>query len=237
LGNIIKTVMISLAFLISVVGKANAAVLDSQFIINQIKKDVTKQISSMVSGRIEIEVTNIPYKTIEVPEGKVDIVASSNLQHFSSLTVARVEILVNGEKFKSFGTPIKISVYDKVWVAKDVIDRGKSLSGSNIALEKKEITLMAETAVREDFSPFNCSVKKTFKPGDIIDTRYVEKIPLIIKNSPISIVFKSSDITITMSAEALDNGKIGDYIRVRSKQYKKDYIGKVISANTVMVNI
>lgn len=235
--NLVKTAVISLAFLIICISKVNAAVLDSPFIIKQIKKDVTEQLSSTINGKIEVEVTSLPYKTIEVPDGKVNIITNINLQHFSPLTVARVEILVNGEKVRSFGAPIKLSVYDKVWVAQDVINRGKSLSSSNLTLEKKELGLMAENAAREDFSPYNSFVKKTFKPGDIIDTRYVEQIPLIIKNNPVSVVFKSSEITITMSAKALDNGKIGDYIRVRNNKYKKDYIGKVISANTVLVNI
>ena len=235
--NLVKTAVISLALLIINIGKVNAAVLDSHFIIKQIKKDVVEQVSSMVSGKVEVDVTSLPYKTIEVPDGKVDVVTNINLQYFSSLTVARVEILVNGQKVKSFGAPLKLSVYDKVWVAQDVIDRGKSLSNSNLTLEKKELGLMAENAAREDFSPYNCFAKKTFKPGDIIDTRYVEKIPLVMKNSPVSFIFKSSEITITMSAKALDDGKIGDYIRVRNNRYKKDYIGKVISANTVLVNI
>jgi len=40
---------------------------------------------------------------------------------------------------------------------------------------------MAENAARQDFSPFNCLAKKIFRPGEIIDTRYVEIVPLVMK--------------------------------------------------------
>ena len=48
--------------------KVNAVVLDSKFLVKQIKKSVTEQVNSMVKGHIEVEVTELPYKLIEIPK-------------------------------------------------------------------------------------------------------------------------------------------------------------------------
>jgi len=135
--NLFKTVFIALIFPVIFTGKVNAAVLNSQTIIDQAKKDIIKQVNSVVTGQIAVEIKGIPYKSIEIPNGKIDIVTSLNLQHFSPLTIAKIDILANGEEVKSFGIPVKLTVYDQVWVAKDLINRDKSLSGSNLSLEKK----------------------------------------------------------------------------------------------------
>lgn len=233
----IKTAFIILTLLTFLIEKADAAVLNSKFIIDKAQDSIVKQVSSMVKGKVVAKIEKIPYETLEIPDGKLNIDTYVNLQSFNSFTVAKIDILVDGKKFKTFGTPVKLYVYDEVWVANDLINRGKSLSRANLIIEKKELGLMAAIAVRKDFNLYNCLTKKTYKPGDIIDTRYIEKVPLIIKNSPVSVIFEGSNMSITMSAQALDDGKLGDYIRVRSKKYKKEYIGKVISNNTILVNI
>jgi flagella basal body P-ring formation protein FlgA len=237
LGNFIKTVFIALTFLVLLIGRVNAAVLNSQNIISEVKKSVKEQVKLITKGEVEVEINKIPYESIEVPKGAVEIKTSLNLKSFNPLTVARVEILVDGKKEISFGVPVKLYVYDKVWIAKDIIARNSTLTSSNLTLERKELGLITDTAARQDFSPGNYLAKKMFKPGDVIDTRYVETIPLIMKNSPISVIFKGSDITITIPAQSLEDGKIGDYIKVKSKELKKVYIGRVISTNTVQVNI
>jgi flagella basal body P-ring formation protein FlgA len=235
--NIFKTVLITLLFLILSIRTGNAAVLNSQFISEKIQKDVAKQINSFVSGKIEVEVKNIPYSTISVPKGDLQVLTRTNFNYFSPLTVIKVDVVVNGQEIITFGVPVKITVWDNVWVAKDVINRGESLNSSNLSLEMKDVTFIAENAVRQNVSFNNNLVKKRFVPGEIIDKRFVEVAPLVTKNSFVSIIFKMDDITVTADGQALDNGKIGDYIKVSNKKYRKEYTGKVIGANTIQVNL
>ena len=237
MGKLVKIALILLSFLCLYIGKANAAVLTSKFIIDKVKKSVVEQVSENTKGKIVAEINGIPYKEIEVPDGKVEIISSLNAKHFNPQTLAKVDIVVDGKKVKTFGVPVKLYAYDQVWITTDTINRGESFSNSNLSLENKELGLITENAARQNNQVIGCLSKKGYKPGEIIDSRFIESVPAVIKNSPISLIFKSSEITITLAAQSLDSGKMGDYIRVRSKQYKKDYIGKVIGINTVLVNI
>jgi len=235
----LKTAIIILIFL-AFSCKAGAAVLDAKFLKEKIKKDVEEQIkaNASVKGIIKVEITDLPYDKIETSEGKngkVEIETKINLRFFNPVTIVRVNILVNGEEYKSFITQAKISVYDKVWVAQDYIKRGEILT--KVALEEKEITYLPKTLIRKDFDPYTHQTKKNYKPGDVIDSNYIENIPAIVKDSPVSVIFKTPSVSITIPAIALDRGSIGDYIKVRSKNYRKDYMGKIIGENTVLVNI
>lgn len=232
--NLVLTLFLIL-FLFS--GKANAAILSNQFLVDQIKNGVTEQVSKVMPGKIVVEVKTIPYLTVKVPDGKIKVNVSVNLRYFAPNTIARVVILVDDKEVSSFGAPIRLQVWDRVWVAADTINRGESISTANIKVEKKEISFIAEKAVRENTSLQGNLVRKNFIPGEIIDMRYIESIPTIMKSSQVSLIFQTPLITVNLPGEALDNGKTGDFIRVRNKNYKKDYIGKVIGSNTVLINL
>lgn len=235
--NLLKTAALFIFFVCLTNQTMDAAVLDSDILIKKVKKDVKENVSTFVKGKIIVDVTNIPYKSIEIPNGKAEINTAVNLKIFTPFTVVKTSIIVDGKIVKSFGVPVKISVFDKVWVAKDTINNGSALTNQNICLEDKEISLITENVTREDFQPVNVKTKKSYKPGDIIDSRYISKTPDVIRNNLVSIIFKNQNFSVVLSGQALENGKIGDFIKVRNKQYKKDYIGKVIGENKILINI
>jgi len=221
--------------------RAGAVVLDSKILKEKIKKDAEEQIKglqAMVDGqssrKIKVEITDLPYEKIET-NGKTEIETKMNLRFFNPVTLVRVNIIVNGEIFKSFIAQAKISIYDNVWTAKDYIKRGEVLT--NVALEEKDITYLSKTFTRKNFDPAKYISKKNYNPGDVIDAGYMETVPAIVKDCPVSVIFKTDSVSVVIPAIALDKGSIGDYIKVRSANYKKDYMGKIISENLVLVNI
>ena len=221
-------------------GIVNAAVLNSQFISNQIKKDVVKQVNSIIPGKIEVEIRETPYDYSPISYNKsekIDINTVIDTSHFNPLTIARVTILSNGKKIGFFGVPVRFTVWDKVWVASDFIRNGETLSNTNLTLENKNITLIAENALRENDFPAKSFVRKSFNEGEVLDKRFLESVPVVMKNSPVSVIFQSPYVTVTIEGEALDNGKIGDFVKVKSRTYRREYIGEVISNNTILVNI
>lgn len=220
--------------------KAFAVVLDSQVLKTKIKSEVEKQIKSNtnLNGNIKVEVLNLPYERIETPNQKnekVEIQAKINDKFFNPITLVRVNVLVNGETYRSFISQAKVSIYNNVWVANDYIKRGEPVV--NIAYEEKEVSTYAKSITDPNFNFSKYVSEKNYNPGDIIDFNYLETIPAIIRNNPVSVIFKTGSVAITIPAIALDNGQIGDYIKIRSKDYKRDYQGKVIGENLVEVNI
>lgn len=234
---LVKTALIYLILSFSLSGRAYSAVLTNRYIVDCIKKDVTAQVNLIVDGKVDVEVGEIPYKTIELPNGKLKVKSTVNLKFFMQRTVARVVVNVNDEDVRTFGVPVRLNVYNNVWVAKDMILRGEALSGANVALERKNVSDMAQNVLTSKIEPIGNLVRKTFNPGDVIDARFVESAPIVSKSSQVSVTFKSSLITITIPCMALDNGKVGDLVRVRSKQYKKDYTGRVTDSGMILVSI
>lgn len=212
----------------------SGAVLDDQFISRQIKKNIIEQLKQKHDGKIEVEITALPYKSIEVPDGDIKIETGTDLSSFNS-TIVKVDVYSDDIKVKTFGARVEINVYDKVWVAKDWIKRGESLK--NLKLVEKNISSMVNEVTSKDFEPGQYQARKNIRPGDVINRDYIEKVPTIVKNSPVSLIFITPQVSVTIPAIAMTSGKIGDFIKVKNKDYKKSYVGKIIGKNLVLVHI
>ena len=232
-----KTAVIAALIPVLSAGYCAAAVLNSGYIKKSVEAKTVNLLQNNIKGDVSVSVDQIPYSYVEIPDGKVDITVQTSTSYFSPKTIVRVSVLVDGQVVKTFGVPVSISVQDYVWVATDNIFRGKTFTSSNIKLEKRDISGVMEYAALKDFDYQHYLSGRNYKNGEIISKRFVLDIPDVVRNSKVSLVFQSPYIKLEMDGEALENGKIGDYIRVRNSEYKKDYLGKIISDNQVLVKI
>lgn len=228
-----KIALLSVIIFLGISSRAYSAVLESQFITEQVKKEVISQLKSDYDGKINVNIRSIPYKTIEIPDGNMEI--KTDIGNFNSISIVRVSIFVDGIKVKSFGVRAEITIKDKVWVAKDWISRGNTLK--NLKMVKKEISSELDSLPGNDFNPERYRARRNIKPGEVIEFNNIEVIPTIVRNSPVSVIFKTPTVSITIPCVAMTSGKTGDFIKVKSKRYKKNYVGKIIGKNLVLVNI
>lgn len=212
---------------------AYSAVLKSQFITEQIKQDITARLNRDYKGSVEVNIRSLPYETVEVPDGKVRI--ATEIGNLNAVSIIKVILYVDEVKIKTFGARAEITVKSKVWVSRDWIKRGNTLK--NLKMEKKEITSGLNKLPGENFAPEKYMARRNIRPGQIIELDDIEAVPTIVKNSPVSVIFKTPTVSVIIPCIALTSGKTGDFIKVKSEIYKKNYVGKIIGKNIVLVNI
>ena len=71
--------------------------------------------------------------------------------------------------------------------------------------------------------------------GEIIDKRFLAARPDVARNQEIVALFKSSGVTISITAISQSEGNVGDYVMLKSPKYQRVYRGKVIAPNRVLV--
>ncbi|MEW5819974.1 MAG: flagellar basal body P-ring formation chaperone FlgA [Cyanobacteriota bacterium] len=203
-----------------------------------IKKFLVNHYKPLYKGDIVVDCGRMPGVPFNVEDGKLEIKINSVLRdEFRQRTVVRVSVYVDGKFQRALGVPVTMALYDKVWVATQPIQRDDALSAANIQVERRDISRLANTYAKAITDLTNTRVKKTFNAGDIIDHRFVEKDPIVVRNALVEVIFQSKTISIAIPAQAMENGHIGDIIRVKSDKFNKEYIGKVIDRGVVLVNI
>lgn len=204
----------------------------------KIKKYVIDHYKGLYKGKIEVSIDRMPSVPFKIPDGKLEIQLNSNLGDvFVQRTIVRSNFYVNGKFVKSVGIPVSLALYENVFVASEPIHKGDAITPAKVYSENRDVSRIALTAAKTVTDLTNTLVLKDFKAGEILDHRFIKRSPIVMRNSLVSLVIKTSDVAVTIPGEAMENGSMGDMIRVKSKDYKKLYVGKVVEKNTILVNI
>lgn len=237
MNKLIFNIVLSIVFFTVSAKVASAAVLTRDKLAAEIERQVVAKLSKSVNGEIKAEALLLPVDAFEVPNGELDVNIDLDNNTFAPKKYVTVTIKVNGQKVKKFPTPVALTLYQNVWVATNSIARNKSLSEDDFTLEKKDITRNFSIVITSDKNISSYIAIRDIRPGDIIDKRFVMPSPDVPKDAIVSLIFDTGGVNIAIEGESMQNGCIGDLIRVHSNKYKKFYVGKVVSANKILVKI
>lgn len=70
----------------------------------------------------------------------------------------------------------------------------------------------------------------------IIENWMIEKVPDVAKGNSVTAIYSKSNITLTLDAKILENGYIGDPVKVKLEKNKKVLLGKIYDKETVIIS-
>jgi flagellar basal body P-ring formation protein FlgA len=217
--------------------KANAACLSG----NEVKAIITKQVleryKTYTDAELKIEVVALPFKDLSLPNGAVTFKVTSNSTKFMPRDLEKVSVYVNDKFVRTFNAPITVKAYQSVLVASTSINRERELSPEIVRVERREVSNILGNALGTKDLSKEIITKKFFTEGELIDKRFVKLRPEILRNSNVTVIFNSNNLTITIEAVALSDGSTGDSICIMNRNYNKVYKGTVIGENKVLVKI
>ena len=105
----------------------------------------------------------------------------------------------------------------------------------DIALELKPLSRLPQDVIFKKVYVIGKQARVSIAPGTVLRMSYVE-LPVIIKrNQQVSIIAKGKCIVVRASGKALENGRLGEIIRVMNLESKRVVWAKVISPQEVEV--
>lgn len=238
LKNIFKN-LILIVFFFCLNNTVNATILTKNDIEFEVYNQVSQDLKKYDVEDFELKILAIPVTSIKIPDGVYEIKTDKIIaKKLTSRFIVRTVLSVDGKYIRSFGVPIELKAYKTVMVAKNTIPRGDLITQEDIAWKKIDICNNLAILTTQDDLKKGMTSLKIFQPNEVINKRFIKIQPDIVKNSIVKIIFqKGKTISITTDGIALSDGKIGDYINIQNKQYKKIYTGKVIDNNKILVKI
>lgn len=230
---ILITVLILLCAL-----SVNAQTLSSVQVKNDVTDILQKSYTKMTNADVEVKIIATTFNNLVLPDGKVSYKITQGGDKIVPRDIKRVDVFVDGTFIKSLNLPTQTSVYKEVLVASDVINREQAITKDNTVLKKMDISLRADYVLEKGLLNKEMSAKKSFRKDEILDKRFVQIRPDVVRNMDVKIFFVSNGaVMITIDGTAMADGMTGDYVTVENRQYKKCYKAKVVGENKVLVNI
>ncbi len=130
----------------------------------------------------------------------------------------------------------------RVAVTRVSLQREATISESDIQFENRFLSTKADEPTEEDV--YGQRVRISMKPGQILSLRDVvppapKRAEMSVKRgSKVRVIATSGLLKIELrQAEALEDGRIGDYISLRNMESKQVIIGRVVDAGQVAIRL
>lgn len=217
--------------------KAKAAILSNSEIKANIVKQVIENYKKYTDAQLDVEVVALPFRDLYLPDGKVSFIVTPSMDKFMARDLEKVSVCVNDSVVKTFNAPVVVKAWETVLVASCFINREERITPDVVTVKKVEISNTLMYPLRADAMGKDILAKKAFREGEIIDKRFVKLRPDVLRNSNVTVVFNTSNLTVSTEAIALSDGVIGDTICLMNKNYNRTYKGRVIGENKVLVKL
>ncbi len=218
----------------SMIAERTAQVVKGQT-IEKIYNDYVINNSPWERDQIIFEKINVP-ESIALPEGRLDweIVEKQNDNFQGSFTIL-IDFRVNGDSQR------KILVSGKIGVMRDVVKAARNINSGEI-ISAKDIILVSEkgkyfkkSIITNKDDVIGKRSTRRIQADQMIQNGMFEVPPAIEKGARIMIKAESAELLITASGKALEEGCVGDRIRVMNESSGREIIATVKRTDLVEV--
>lgn len=149
----------------------------------------------------------------------------------------RVELFWDGARVKKGSVSLDVRIFADLPVPVQNIKRHEILTADLFKDKRFDITSITEKLLTETAQFEGCRAKQNLTAGRYIPLRRVEKLPDVENGGTVTIVGNSGLFEIRVRGLALQNGVVGESIRVKNVDSRKILIGKITAPGVVEIAI
>ncbi|MFH2035017.1 MAG: flagellar basal body P-ring formation chaperone FlgA [Candidatus Zixiibacteriota bacterium] len=192
------------------------------------------QYYSLDDNNIELEIRK---NNIEIIDGSYDslVIRSLTRKEPRGLVPLIVDIYSGKEIIESGQIRVDIRYYQNVLVTSDRIKRNHPIVGRQLKEERRDVTYLNNKPIINPVDLINIWSRRAISKNQILTSDMIEKIPAITPGEEVSVMYQMAGLDIRTRGVALENGYIGEEIRVRNNDSKKIIACTIVDSETVRV--
>ncbi len=202
----------------------------SSIVLSEVKKAYKdfKDVNIKISTRL---------KDLFIPKGKTSytIAQIGKNGKIGGYSTWKLSFVVNDEQAKQLLVRVKIDVTEEVVVAKDKIEKGRFIQKQDLIKVRKNISKKRWGYKAPDNLAVGQTARRDILQNEEIKKHLVEHPKVLTKGTPVKLVFKSESMFFTNLAIAMQSGRKGDLIPVRTLKSKKTIYAVVVDGKHVEV--
>jgi flagella basal body P-ring formation protein FlgA len=150
-----------------------------------------------------------------------------------------VTLSVNGESFEPLPVVLDVKVYQSMAVVTRSVGAGTLLSEENVRFERRLLEAPAVLVTSKDLKAGR-KTKWALTAGQVVTPPGIEAVvadnPVVIKaREVVKAMAKVGNLKVSAMVEAQQEGRVGELIRIRNLDSKKELVGRVVERGVVEV--
>jgi flagella basal body P-ring formation protein FlgA len=135
----------------------------------------------------------------------------------------------------SIFVPVRVERYTEVVVVAKALSRQQIIQPGDVRLERLESTQLAHGYFDEIASVIGQQTKRALTPGEVLSDAHVVAPKLVARGQQVTLFSARPGLTVRMKGEALEDGAVGQRIRVRNRTSKRIVEGYVEPSGAIRV--
>ncbi len=135
----------------------------------------------------------------------------------------------------------RVNVLAKLWrdvpVARSPLTRGQLLRDADIGLERRDVLARRDSYVNLTTADASVELNENVALGQPILQRFVRERPAIRRGQIVDAVYADGALRILLKVVTLDEGAIGQQVRVRNPKTNHELVGTVQNEDTILITL
>ena len=149
--------------------------------------------------------------------------------------VAGFELWCGKERIGAWQVQLAIGIWNDIPVAHSSLARGQLLRGADIILERRDVLEQHEACVRFPVTDDSLELNANISAGTPVWSRYARAHPLVHRGQLVEALFQDGSLIISLKVETLEDGALGQTVRVRNPKTRRELLGKVQNEDLVLI--
>lgn len=233
---LIKWLLAGAVFLLPFSSIAEARMLEANEVSKAAVGEVYRQADVQPGDEcLQVRVLSLP-EGIEVPEGEVELQVDLLYGlRYNALTVARVVAMQDTQKVGQAILRLDVRRYQEVVVAARMLPGKTLLQPGDLKQLRLETGRLPSGFLLDSSKAIGQQLQRPLRSGEVLMDSMLARPLVIRRGAAVTLQVRQGEMVVSASGEALQDGGIGQRIRVRNLVSKRIVTAKVIDEATVEV--
>jgi flagella basal body P-ring formation protein FlgA len=151
------------------------------------------------------------------------------------MTLLTAKLEVDGREVKDMPLRLTVEVMSPVVVTTQPLSRGDKFSQNNVALIRWPENRTPPGAMKELRSVWGRTSNIPMVPNTVVSLDNIFDPPVIHRGQEVDAIVRRGNVELSVVTEAIEDGKLGDTVRVENTESHKLLRGKVLDEKTVLI--
>jgi flagella basal body P-ring formation protein FlgA len=129
----------------------------------------------------------------------------------------------------------------KIWrqlpVAHSRLERGELLRDADLAMTRLDVLTQRDVVQTVDPNNDSLELTENVAIGMPVPNRALRPRPLIRRGQMVDAVYEDGSLTISLKVESLEDGALGQMVKVRNPKTQRELLGKVQNEESISISL
>lgn len=151
--------------------------------------------------------------------------------------IVRFELATTHETIGSWQMPVQTHVWREVTVARSPLKRGQLLSQADVIKERRDVLALRDSLLDDSVDTTMVELAQSVPAGAPLTERSVKQRTLVRRGQAAEALVQEGGMSVSLKVEVLEDGSLGQTVRIRNPQSRREFRGKVQNERTILVNL